>query len=87
MNDLPAVKIKMMKGSFRCLVFGLLGLLPLIGVPFAMAALELSSSPCRLGARKSKALEPGEALPDNLVPDLRVALGAIGLEHVIGYDG
>ena len=39
MNDIPAVKIKMMKGSIRCLVFGLLGLLPVIGLPFALAAI------------------------------------------------
>jgi hypothetical protein len=38
-NDIPAAKIKMMKGSFRCFIFGLLGLLPIIGLPFALAAL------------------------------------------------
>jgi hypothetical protein len=42
MNDIPAAKIKMMKGSMRCLVFGLLGLLPIIGLPFALAALWVS---------------------------------------------
>lgn len=36
----PAVaKLKMMKASIRCLVFGLLGLLPVIGLPFALVAL------------------------------------------------
>lgn len=36
----PAEKIRMMKASMCCLVFGLLGLLvPVIGVPFAFAAL------------------------------------------------
>ena len=39
MNDLPAAKIKMIQGSVRCLTFGLLGLLPIIGLPFALAAL------------------------------------------------
>ena len=34
----PAVKIKMMEASLRCLSFGLLGLLPVIGLPFALAA-------------------------------------------------
>jgi hypothetical protein len=48
MNDLPAAKIKMMKGSIRCLTFGLLGLLPLIGVPFALAALWSSYSARRM---------------------------------------
>jgi hypothetical protein len=38
-DDIPAVKIKMMKGSLRCFIFGLLGLLPIIGPPFAIAAL------------------------------------------------
>jgi hypothetical protein len=42
MNPQPAAKIKMLKGSVRCLIFGLLGLLPVIGLPFALAALWLS---------------------------------------------
>jgi hypothetical protein len=41
---IAAVKIKMMKASLRCLTFGLLGLLPIIGVPFALAALWASFS-------------------------------------------
>ena len=32
----------MMKGSIRCFVYGLLGLLPIIGLPFALAALWIS---------------------------------------------
>ncbi len=36
------VKIKMLNTSLRCFVFGLLGLLPVIGIPFAVAALALS---------------------------------------------
>lgn len=39
MNDIPAAKIKMMTASLRCLVLGLLGLMPIIGLPFALAAL------------------------------------------------
>ena len=39
MNELPAAKIRMMKASLRCLAFGLLGMLPVIGLPFALAAL------------------------------------------------
>lgn len=31
-------KIRMMKASLRCLTFGLLGLMPIIGLPFALAA-------------------------------------------------
>jgi hypothetical protein len=41
MNNATA-KIKMMKASIRCLIFGLLGLLPFIGLPFALAALWIS---------------------------------------------
>jgi hypothetical protein len=35
-------KIKMLKGSMRCFAFGLLGLLPVVGLPFAIAALWIS---------------------------------------------
>jgi hypothetical protein len=45
MKDLPTIpeaKIRMMKGSLRCFIFGLLGLLPIIGLPFAIAALWIS---------------------------------------------
>jgi hypothetical protein len=42
MNDVPAAKIKMMKASIRCLVFGVLSLLPVIGLPFGLAALWIS---------------------------------------------
>ena len=40
MNAAP--KIQMLQGSLRCFVFGLLGLLPVIGLPFALAALWVS---------------------------------------------
>jgi hypothetical protein len=39
MNEPAATKLKMLHGSTRCLIFGLLGLLPAIGLPFALAAL------------------------------------------------
>lgn len=42
MNDLPAAKIKMMKASIRCLIYGALSLLPVIGLPFGLAALWIS---------------------------------------------
>jgi hypothetical protein len=42
MNNIPAAKIKMMNASIRCLVFGVLGLIPVIGLPFAFAALWIS---------------------------------------------
>jgi hypothetical protein len=42
MNDIPAAKIKMMKGSIRCFIFGVLALIPMIGLPFGLAALWIS---------------------------------------------
>jgi hypothetical protein len=36
--SIPAAKIKMLAASQSCLVFGLLGLLPVIGLPFALFA-------------------------------------------------
>ena len=41
MNN-AADKIRMMKLSIRCFVDGLLGLIPIIGLPFALAALWIS---------------------------------------------
>ena len=38
MNNNPVAKIKMLKGSQKCLVFGTVSLLTLIGVPFALMA-------------------------------------------------
>ncbi|MGO9588376.1 MAG: hypothetical protein ACLP2Y_19560 [Limisphaerales bacterium] len=35
-------KIRMLQSSMRCFVFGLLGLIPLIGLPFAIVALWIS---------------------------------------------
>jgi len=42
MNDDARAKIQMLKSSLRCFVFGLLGFLPVIGLPFALAALWIS---------------------------------------------
>ncbi|HVU07258.1 MAG TPA: hypothetical protein VHG89_01800 [Verrucomicrobiae bacterium] len=44
MNADAIAKIRMLKGSIKCLVFGLIGFLPVIGLPFALAALWLSGS-------------------------------------------
>jgi hypothetical protein len=41
-NQSAADKIQMMKASMRCFAFGSLGLLPVIGLPFAVAALWIS---------------------------------------------
>ena len=42
MNADANAKIRMLNGSTRCLVFGVLGLIPVIGLPFAFAALWIS---------------------------------------------
>lgn len=51
MNAIPAAKIKMMNASIRCLALGLLALLPIIGVPFALASFWASFSARRLEQR------------------------------------
>jgi hypothetical protein len=50
-DDIPSAKIRMLKSSFRCFVFGVLGLLPVIGLPFAIAALVVSAR-VRAGQKK-----------------------------------
>jgi hypothetical protein len=42
MNAATDAKIKMLENSLQCFVCGLLGLLPVIGLPFALAALVIS---------------------------------------------
>jgi hypothetical protein len=42
MNTEVTEKIRMYERSLHCFIFGLLGLLPLIGIPFALAALWIS---------------------------------------------
>jgi hypothetical protein len=42
MNDRVSDKIQMLKSSMRCFIYGLLGLLPVLGLPFALAALFIS---------------------------------------------
>jgi hypothetical protein len=37
-------RLKMLEGSTRCFTFGLLGLLPVVGLPFALTALWVSGS-------------------------------------------
>jgi hypothetical protein len=52
MNADPDAKILMLKNSLRCHVCGLLGLLPVIGLPFAIAALMIFSGKVRAGQKK-----------------------------------
>ena len=42
MNADTEAKIKMLNSSMRCFVFGMLGLIPVIGLPFALSALWIS---------------------------------------------
>ena len=42
MNPNAEAKIKMIQSSMRCFVFGQLGLVPVVGLPFALAALWIS---------------------------------------------
>lgn len=42
MNSNAIAKIKMLKGSIQCFIFGVIGLLPVIGLPFGLAALWVS---------------------------------------------
>ena len=58
MNELATAKIKMMQSSIRCLVYGLLGLLPVIGLPFSFAALWVSGQARRQEKRLWNAARP-----------------------------
>lgn len=42
MNPHAIIKIQMIQGSRRCLWLGLLGSMPLVGLPFSLAALRLA---------------------------------------------
>jgi hypothetical protein len=42
MNTDADAKIQLLNSSMRCFVFGLLGLIPAVGLPFALAALWIS---------------------------------------------
>jgi hypothetical protein len=72
MNDIPATKIRMMKSSVRCLIFGLLGLLPVMGLPFALAALWVSGR-----VRAKEKLLWNAAKPYRICGVVCAALGAV----------
>jgi hypothetical protein len=68
-----AAKIQMLKSSMQCFAFGLLGLLPVIGLPFAIAALpDLGCGLCR---RRNDSVE--------LHPDHRPLSGDIQLRRFL----
>ena len=58
--------------SVRCLTFGLLGLLPIIGVPFALAGIWFSYS-----ARKPEKFFWNPAKPHRVIGLICAALGAL----------
>jgi hypothetical protein len=72
MNDAPAAKIKMMKASIRCLVFGTLGLLPVIGLPFAFASLYVAGK-----VRKQEKLFWNPAKPYRIWGVVCAGIGAV----------
>lgn len=71
-NSPASVKLKMMKASTGCLALGLLSLLPLIGVPFALAALWASFS-----ARKLERQSWNPAKPHRVIGLACASLGAL----------
>ena len=65
-------KLRMMNASSNCLIFGLLGLLPIIGVPFALAACWFSG---RATPLEKRFWNP--AKPHRIVGLTAAALGAL----------
>jgi hypothetical protein len=73
MNNPGAEKLKMLQASVRCLVYGLLALLPLIGLPFALAALWLAGR-----IRKQEKVYWNAAKPYRVIGTLCAAIGTLG---------
>ena len=73
MTAVPAAKIELMKASTRCLILGMLGLLPVIGLPCALAALWLAG---RIRAREKQLWNPAQ--PYRLIGVACAAVGTIG---------
>ncbi len=44
MNQNAVIKLKMLTGSMRCLIYGLLGFIPVAGLVFALVALWISGT-------------------------------------------
>ena len=72
MNQTSVVKIKMMKASQRCMALGLLGLLPFVGILFALAALDASYSARRL---ERQFWNPGK--PQRIMGLIYASIGAL----------
>jgi hypothetical protein len=83
--DVPAQKLRMMKRSVRCLALGLLGLVPLVGVPFALAALWTS-----YGVRRQERLFWNPAKPHRVVGLISASVGALLwsiVDTILIYNG
>ena len=72
MNKDSAAKIMLIQSSLQCLVFGVLGLFPVLGLPFAIAALWISG---RVRAREK--LYWNAARPQRIVGVACAAFGAV----------
>ncbi len=80
---IASVKIRMLKDSLRCFVLGLLGLLPIIGPPFAIAALWVSGR-----ARTQEKYFWNVAQPYRFFGVLCAAVGAVvwsGVDMILIY--
>lgn len=74
MNNDAVAKIKMLQESMQCFAFGLIGLLPIIGLPFALAALWIGG---RARVREKRYWNP--AKPYRICGIVCAAFGAIFL--------
>jgi hypothetical protein len=72
MNQAATAKIRMIEASLRCFYFGLLALLPFIGIPFAVLALVLAGT-ARVEQRRSW----NPAQPYQMAGGICAALGLI----------
>lgn len=72
MNEQTQSKVRMINGSIRCLIFGLLALLPLVGLPFGLAALYISG-----GVRQQEKRFWNAAKPYRLIGVICGAIGAV----------
>jgi hypothetical protein len=58
MNPDALLKMKMLKSSMRCFIYGLLGFIPILGLPFAFASLWMSGRVRRLEKQFWNPAEP-----------------------------
>ena len=76
---IAAAKLKMLQASTRCMVCGLLGLLPGIGLPFALAALWIAG---RVRAQEKQFWNA--ARPYRVIGVVSAAVGTVGWFLIFG---